>query len=68
MGARSSAGGTRKGAGAPDGFSEQERKAMRERAAELRVQAGRGRGRDKAAAEEADVLAKIGRASCRERV
>ena len=40
------------------GFSEQERLAMRERAAELRAQAGRGRG-NKAAADEADVLSKI---------
>ena len=39
------------------GFSEQERVAVRERAAELRKQAGRGRG--KAAADEADVLSKI---------
>ncbi|MCP2332847.1 DUF1801 domain-containing protein [Actinoalloteichus caeruleus] len=41
------------------GFSEQERAAMRERAQELRKEAGRGRG-GKAAADEADVLAKIG--------
>ncbi|MBN9791089.1 MULTISPECIES: DUF1801 domain-containing protein [unclassified Pseudonocardia] len=40
------------------GFSEQERVAMRERSAELRAQAGRGRG-NKAAADEADVLSKI---------
>ncbi|WP_016700167.1 DUF1801 domain-containing protein [Actinoalloteichus spitiensis] len=40
------------------GFSEQERAAMRERAQELRKEAGRGRG-GKAAAQEADVLAKI---------
>lgn len=40
------------------GFSEQERVAMRERAAELRTRAGRGRG-NKAAADEADVLSKI---------
>lgn len=40
-----------------EGFSEQERTAVRERSAELRRQAGRGRG--KAAADEADVLAKI---------
>jgi hypothetical protein len=32
---------------------------MKQRAAELRTQAGRGRGADKAAADEADVLAKI---------
>ena len=41
-----------------EGFSEQERIAMRERASELREQAGRGRG-NKAAADEADVLSKI---------
>lgn len=47
-------------AGAPaDGFSEQERTAIKERAAELRTQARRGKGADKAAADEADVLAKI---------
>ncbi|MVA75185.1 DUF1801 domain-containing protein [Auraticoccus sp. F435] len=40
------------------GFSEQERAAMRGRAAELRKEAGRGRG-SRAAADEADVLAKI---------
>ena len=39
-----------------EGFSEQERAAVRERAAELRTQTGRGR---KAAADEADVLEKI---------
>ncbi|WP_214367038.1 DUF1801 domain-containing protein [Pseudonocardia sp. H11422] len=41
-----------------EGFSEQERAAMRGRAAELKRQAGRGRGK-KAASDEADVLAKI---------
>lgn len=45
----------RAGAG---GFSEQERAAMRERAAELRKEAKRARGGRKAA-EELDVLAKI---------
>ena len=40
-------------------FSEEERAAMADRAAELRTAAKRGRGADKAAAEEADVLAKI---------
>ena len=39
-------------------FSEQERAAMKERAAELKNESGRGRGA-KAAAEERDVLAKI---------
>ncbi|WP_069387288.1 DUF1801 domain-containing protein [Cellulosimicrobium cellulans] len=47
-------------AGAPtEGFSEQERAAMKERAAELRTRSRRGKGADKAAADEADVLAKI---------
>lgn len=41
-----------------DGFSEQERTAMKERAAELKKEAKRGRG-DKAAAEARDVLSKI---------
>lgn len=40
------------------GFSEQERAAMKERAAELKKEAGRGRGK-KAAADEAEMLAKI---------
>ncbi|MGK5673917.1 DUF1801 domain-containing protein [Micromonospora sp. URMC 106] len=39
-------------------FSEDERAAMKERAAELKKEAGRGR-RNKAAAEELDVLSKI---------
>ncbi|NYI96813.1 hypothetical protein HNR12_003090 [Streptomonospora nanhaiensis] len=42
----------------PQGFSEQERAAMKERAAELKKEAGRGRG-GRAAADELDVLAKI---------
>ncbi|GAB2672264.1 iron chaperone [Nocardia goodfellowii] len=42
-----------------EGFSELERSAVKERAAELRAQARRGRGKDKAAADEAEVLAKI---------
>jgi uncharacterized protein YdhG (YjbR/CyaY superfamily) len=41
-----------------DGFSEGERAAMKERAAELKKEATRGRG-GKAAAEELDVLSKI---------
>ncbi|MFF2850155.1 DUF1801 domain-containing protein [Streptomyces sp. NPDC058001] len=41
-----------------DGFSEEERAAIKERAAELRKEASRGRG-NKAAAEELDVLSKI---------
>jgi uncharacterized protein YdhG (YjbR/CyaY superfamily) len=40
------------------GFSEQERAAIKERAAELRKEASRGRG-GKAAAAELDVLSKI---------
>ena len=42
-----------------DGFSAQERAAMKERAAELKADAKRAKGAEKAAAEEADVLAKI---------
>lgn len=41
-----------------DGLSEQERAAVKERAAELKKASGRGRG-NKAAADEADVLSKI---------
>ncbi|MDE3722764.1 DUF1801 domain-containing protein [Nocardiopsis sp. N85] len=41
------------------GFSEEERAAMKARAAELRTRERRGRSADKAAADEADVLAKI---------
>mgnify|MGYP000320988563 FL=1 len=41
-----------------DGFSEGERAAMKERAAELKKETTRGRG-SKAAAEELDVLSKI---------
>jgi uncharacterized protein YdhG (YjbR/CyaY superfamily) len=43
------------------GFSAEERKAMRERAAELKADAKRAKGAEKAAAEEADLLAKIAR-------
>jgi uncharacterized protein YdhG (YjbR/CyaY superfamily) len=42
-----------------DGFTEQERAAIKERAAELRTASRRGKGAGKAAADEADVLAKI---------
>ncbi|MEU4536216.1 DUF1801 domain-containing protein [Streptosporangium sp. NPDC023825] len=42
-----------------DGFSDVERAAIKERAAELRGAARRGRGTGKAAADERDVLAKI---------
>lgn len=41
-----------------EGFSEQERAAMKERAAELKADGRRGRG-EKAAADERDVLSKI---------
>jgi len=41
------------------GFSAQERKAMKERAAELKADAKRAKGAEKAAAEEAELLAKI---------
>lgn len=41
------------------GFSAQERAAMKERAAELRAEAKREKGAKKAAAEEAELLAKI---------
>ncbi|MFC4015409.1 iron chaperone [Nonomuraea purpurea] len=41
-----------------DGFSEEERAAMKQRAAELKKEANRGRG-NKAAADELDVLSKI---------
>ncbi|TDC89917.1 DUF1801 domain-containing protein [Actinomadura sp. 7K507] len=46
------------GDGSTSGFSEQERAAMKERAAELKKEAARGRG-GKAAAGELDVLTKI---------
>lgn len=42
-----------------EGFSAQERKAMKERAAELKAEAKRAKGAEKAAADEADLLAKI---------
>ena len=46
------------GTNATGGFSEQERAAMKERAAELKKESSRGRG-NKAAADELDVLSKI---------
>lgn len=49
---------TNSGTTSTNGFSEEERAAMKERAAELRKQTGRARG-NKAAAEELDLLAKI---------
>jgi uncharacterized protein YdhG (YjbR/CyaY superfamily) len=42
-----------------EGFSREERAAMKERAAELKAEARRGRGADKRAADKADVLSKI---------
>ncbi|OLF15432.1 DUF1801 domain-containing protein [Actinophytocola xanthii] len=57
--AASKAGGKTRSTSSEGGFSEQERAAMKERAAELKAQARRGRGANKAAADEADVLAKI---------
>jgi uncharacterized protein YdhG (YjbR/CyaY superfamily) len=47
------------GAKEKDGFSAQERAAMKARAAELKTEAKRARQAEKAAADEADVLAKI---------
>lgn len=41
------------------GFSAQERQSMKERAAELKAEAKRAKGAEKAAAEEAELLAKI---------
>jgi len=41
------------------GFSAEERKAMKERSAELKAEAKRAKGAEKAAAEEAELLAKI---------
>jgi uncharacterized protein YdhG (YjbR/CyaY superfamily) len=48
-----------KSARSAEGFSDEERAAIKERAAELKAEAKRGRGADKAAADEADVLSKI---------
>ena len=48
------------------GFSEEERAAMKERAAELKKEANRGRG-GKAAAEELDVLSKIAEMEAQDR-
>ncbi|NOJ58956.1 DUF1801 domain-containing protein [Arthrobacter sp. 260] len=49
---------TKQRSGRSGGFSEEERAAMKDRAAELKKESGRGRG-NKAAAEELDVLTKI---------
>lgn len=45
--------------GGTEGFTAQERAALKARAAELKAEARRARDADKAAAEPADVLAKI---------
>lgn len=58
-GTGSKSGSKVKGASTADGFSEQERAAMKERAAELKTAERRGGRADKAAADEADLLAKI---------
>ncbi|PUB31818.1 hypothetical protein C8K30_101335 [Promicromonospora sp. AC04] len=52
-------GGKNKSGSSAEGFSEQERAAIKSRAAELRAEARRGRGAEKAVADEAAVLAKI---------
>ncbi|WP_154792653.1 iron chaperone [Occultella kanbiaonis] len=59
MAAKSNSGARGRSGSAAAGLSEQERAAVKERAAELKTQAKRGSGTDKAAADEADVLAKI---------
>ncbi|MBZ2199337.1 iron chaperone [Occultella gossypii] len=56
---KSSSGAQGKGGSTAAGLSELERAAVKERAAELKTQAKRGSGTDQAAADEADVLAKI---------
>ncbi|MGW7292436.1 iron chaperone [Streptomyces xiamenensis] len=50
---------TTSSASSGEGFSEQERAAMKERAAELKTEGRRGRGAAKAAAEEKECLARI---------
>ncbi|MFF3441647.1 DUF1801 domain-containing protein [Streptosporangium sp. NPDC002721] len=60
MSATSKAGdGDKRSTSSEEGFSDLERAAIKERAAELRGGARRGRGAGKAAADERDVLAKI---------
>lgn len=59
MGAESKDGGKSTSTSSAAGFSEQERAAMKERASELKAEARRGRGAEKAAADERAVLAKI---------
>lgn len=55
-------------AAAPEGLSDEERRAIEERAAELRQASRRGRGAGKAAAEEADAVEKIAAMPDRDRV
>ncbi|MFC0681161.1 iron chaperone [Lysobacter korlensis] len=50
---------TKKNRSGSEGFTEEERAAMKERAAELKAEAGRGRGAAKAAADLEDVLKAI---------
>ncbi|MEV4893755.1 DUF1801 domain-containing protein [Nonomuraea sp. NPDC055795] len=60
MSAESKAGGeNQRSKPSGQGLSEAERAAIKERAAELRADARRSRGADKAAADERDVLVKI---------
>ncbi|SDH20265.1 hypothetical protein SAMN05421505_112157 [Sinosporangium album] len=59
MGTGSKSEGKGKGTPSAEGFSEQERASIKGRAAELKAEARRGRGAAKAAADGADVLAKI---------
>jgi uncharacterized protein YdhG (YjbR/CyaY superfamily) len=59
MGSASKAGGQSESTSSAEGFSEQERASLKERASELRAEARRGRGAKKTAADERDVLAKI---------
>ncbi|MET1035656.1 MAG: hypothetical protein ABWX68_10520, partial [Arthrobacter sp.] len=55
----STSGNEETGPSSAEVFSEQERAALQDRAAELKAQARRGHGADKAAANESEVLAKI---------
>lgn len=59
MSAASSAGRKNKRTSSAEGFSEQERAAMKDRAAELKAEPRRGRGAEKAAVEAREVLTKI---------
>lgn len=60
MAQRKTTGGSKKGSATSDeGLSAEERAAIKERAAELKTQSRRAKGAEKAAADEADLLAKI---------